>query len=105
MGVPPPELLGEEWTLGDEAEEVKRVLDAIDALDDQSKSPEARAKEFGELGETVALAIRRKRQRAIQQMHEDDDMTYREIGDRLGISFGRVRQILAEDLGTPEQHE
>lgn len=81
------------------------MLDAIDALDDDSKSAEERAKEFGELGETVALAIRRKRQRAIRQMHKDDGMTLRDIGDRLGISFGRVRQILAEDLSEPSGSE
>jgi DNA-directed RNA polymerase specialized sigma24 family protein len=87
--------------MGTGAEEVKRVLDAIEAMDDDSQSPEELARKFGELGETVALAIRRKRQAAIRRMHTDEGMTYRQIADRLSISFGRVRQILAEHLGTP----
>ncbi|MFF5668857.1 helix-turn-helix domain-containing protein [Streptomyces hygroscopicus] len=86
--------------MSDEAEEVRRVLDAIDALDEDGTPPEERAKRFGELLETSQLAIRQKRQRAMRQMH-DDGMSYRDIAARLGISFGRVRQILAEDLSGP----
>ncbi|MBT3164011.1 hypothetical protein HTV80_12915 [Streptomyces sp. Vc74B-19] len=67
----------------------------------ESEPPEERARQLGELLDDVTLAIRRGRQRAVRQMREDDGLTYREISDRLGISFGRVRQILAEDLGSP----
>ncbi|MFF8932434.1 sigma factor-like helix-turn-helix DNA-binding protein [Streptomyces longwoodensis] len=58
------------------------------------------ARKFGELGETVVFAIRRKRQAAIRRMRTDEGMVYRQIADRLSISFGRVRQILAV-LGDP----
>jgi DNA-directed RNA polymerase sigma subunit (sigma70/sigma32) len=32
-------------------------------------------------------------------------MTYRQIADELSISFGRVRQILAEELDPPTETE
>ncbi|GAA4911083.1 hypothetical protein GCM10023405_36840 [Streptomonospora salina] len=40
---------------------------------------------------------RRQRQVKVRKMHEDG-MTYRDIAREIGVSFGRVRQILDENL-------
>lgn len=90
--------------MGDEAEEVQRVLNAVTAFATNKEPPAERAKKLATLREAVALEIRRELQRAVREMREAD-MSLRAIGDELGISFGRVRQILAEDLSEPpEEH-
>ncbi|WP_405893792.1 hypothetical protein OG272_16065 [Streptomyces sp. NBC_00104] len=88
--------------MGDEAEEVQRVLDAVTAFATNKEPPAERARKLAKLREAVALEIRRELQRAVREMSESD-MSYRAIGDELGISFGRVRQILAEDLSEPPE--
>lgn len=88
--------------MGDEAEEVQRVLDAVTAFATNKEPPAERARKLAKLREAVALEIRRELQRAVREM-SDSDMSYRAIGDELGISFGRVRQILAEDLSEPPE--
>lgn len=79
----------------DRAEEVQRVLDAIDAVT-EGEPPEARAKRLTELLKSVGEKVRRERRDAVLEMVERG-MTYRQIADVSGISFGRVRQIVADD--------
>lgn len=86
--------------MGDQAEEVQRVLDAIDSLTD-GEPPEARARALTELLKEVGEKVRRERREAVLEMQQRG-MTYRQIADACGISFGRVRQIIADDPG-PER--
>ncbi|MBE4788434.1 sigma-70 family RNA polymerase sigma factor [Streptomyces caniscabiei] len=81
--------------MDDRAEEVQRVLDAIDALT-EGEPPEARAKRLTELLKSVGEKVRKERRDAVLEMQERG-MTYRQIADASGISFGRVRQIIADD--------
>jgi len=81
--------------MDDRAEEVQRVLDAIDALTG-GEPPEARAKRLTELLKSVGEKVRKERRDAVLEMQERG-MTYRQIADASGISFGRVRQIIADD--------
>ena len=84
--------------MDDRAEEVQRVLDAIDALT-EGEPPEARAKRLTELLKSVGEKVRKERRDAVMEMVEGW-MTYRQIADVSGISFGRVRQIVADDPAT-----
>lgn len=79
----------------DRAKEVQRVLDAIDALA-ANEPPASRAKQLVELLDEVQVRVRRERQAAVREMHQGG-LTYRQIAAELNISFGRVRQILAEE--------
>jgi DNA-directed RNA polymerase specialized sigma24 family protein len=83
------------------AEEVQRVLDAIDALA-ANDPPASRAKQLTELLGEVQVRVRRERQAAVREMHQGG-MTYRQIAAELDISFGRVRQILAEETVEPSE--
>lgn len=85
----------------DRAEEVQRVLDAIDAIA-ADEPPASRAKQLVELLDEVQVRVRRERQAAVRQMHQSG-MTYRQIAAELDISFGRVRQILAEETDPPSE--
>lgn len=85
----------------DRAKEVQRVLDAIDALA-ANDPPAARAKQLTELLGEVQVRVRQERQAAVREMHQGG-MTYRQIATELGISFGRVRQILAEETAEPSE--
>ncbi|WP_327345916.1 hypothetical protein [Streptomyces europaeiscabiei] len=92
--------------MGDEVEEVQRVLDAVTAFATNKEPPAERARKLAKLRDAVALEIRRELQRAVREMSDRENKSYRAIGDELGISFGRVRQILAEDLSEPpEEHD
>ena len=81
--------------MDDRAEEVQRVLDAIDALT-EGEPPEAKAKRLTELLKSVGEKVRRERREAVLEMVERG-MTYRQIAEAAGVSFGRVRQIIADD--------
>ncbi|MEU9865505.1 sigma factor-like helix-turn-helix DNA-binding protein [Streptomyces sp. NPDC047971] len=85
----------------DQAEEVQRVLDAIDAIA-AGAPPAVRAKRLTEMLSSVQERVRQERQLAVREMHEGG-MTYRQIAKELDISFGRVRQILAEDTAPPAE--
>jgi DNA-directed RNA polymerase specialized sigma24 family protein len=85
--------------MGDQAEEVQRVLDAIDSLTD-GEPPEVRARALTELLKEVGEKVRRERREAVLEMQKRG-MTYRQIADASGISFGRVRQIIADDPDAP----
>jgi DNA-directed RNA polymerase sigma subunit (sigma70/sigma32) len=87
--------------MDDRAEEVQRVLDAIDALA-ANDPPASRAKQLTELLSEVQVRVRRERQAAVREMHQGG-MTYRQIATELNISFGRVRQILAEETDQPSE--
>lgn len=68
-------------------------LDAyFEALD--GESPQVRARKLTELLEGVTRMVRVERRRALLEL-QANGMTYREIAAAVGISFGRVRQILA----------
>jgi DNA-directed RNA polymerase specialized sigma24 family protein len=79
----------------DRAKEVQRVLDAIDALT-EGEPPEARAKRLTELLKSVGDKVRKERREAVLEM-KASGMTYRQIATAAGVSFGRVRQIIADD--------
>ena len=89
--------------MDDRAEEVQRVLDAIDALT-EGEPPEARAKRLTELLKSVGEKVRVERREAVLEM-QARGMTYRQIADASGISFGRVRQIIADDPDKPSPEE
>lgn len=85
-------------------EEVRRVLDSIDALG-ATGSAEERARRLTALLDMWPDAhkqVREARQRAVAELYDGGNgLTYREIGELLGISFGRVRQIIAGDTAGP----
>lgn len=83
------------------AEEVRRVLDAVDAVASE-EAPTEQAKRIAEAWGKAVDRFRWRRQQAVRQMHESG-MTYRQIATELDISFGRVRQILAEELDPPSE--
>lgn len=85
--------------MDDRAEEVRRVLEAIDAVT-EGEPPEARAKRLTELLKSVGEKVRKERRDAVLEMVERG-MSYRQIADASGISFGRVRQIIADDPDKP----
>lgn len=79
-------------------EEVQRVLDSIDALGDTGDA-EDRARRLTELLDKwpdTHKRVREMRQQALAELYDNGNgKSYREIGALLGITFGRVRQILA----------
>jgi DNA-directed RNA polymerase sigma subunit (sigma70/sigma32) len=83
--------------MSDQAKEVQRVLDAIDAVA-AGEPPAERARRLAAALESVRERVRRERRQAMQEM-KDGGMTLRQIAAELDISFGRVRQILAEETG------
>lgn len=82
--------------MDDRAEEVRRVREAIAAVA-VGEPPAERARRLDAAMDAAKLEWRRRRQEAVQEM-SDGGMTYREIAKEMNISFGRVRQILDEDL-------
>ncbi|WP_432111140.1 helix-turn-helix domain-containing protein [Streptomyces sp. YPW6] len=71
------------------------MIIAIDALT-EGEPPEARAKRLTELLKSVGEKVRRERREAVLEM-QANGMSYRAIADASGISFGRVRQIIADE--------
>jgi DNA-directed RNA polymerase specialized sigma24 family protein len=84
-----------------QAEEVQRVLDAVDAVA-AGEPPAVRARRLAEMLVSVQERVRRERREAVREMQQGG-MTYRQIAAELGISFGRVRQILAEGDAPPSE--
>ena len=87
--------------MDDRAEEVRRVREAIAAVA-VNTPPAERARRLDEAMDAARLEWRRRRQEAVQEM-SDGGMTLREIAKEMNISFGRVRQILAEDTTAPSE--
>lgn len=82
------------------------ALAEVDAYIDQlrEETPSVRARKLTDLLVAVASAVHVDRRRALREMHEGG-MTYRQIAAELDISFGRVRQILAEGTERPAEAE
>ena len=82
-------------------EEVQRVLDAIDTMGQTGDAADRARKLTALLDEWSKRhgPIREMRQRAVQEMHAGG-MSYRAIGEELGISFSRARHI-AEGITNP----
>jgi DNA-directed RNA polymerase specialized sigma24 family protein len=81
--------------LGVSDEEVRRVTDALDAVD-RIEDPEERVRARNEV-----LAEQLKRSRTWQQERRElvlamraDKITYREIGERLGLAISTVQGIV-----------
>jgi DNA-directed RNA polymerase specialized sigma subunit len=87
--------------MDDRAEEVQRVREAIAAVAVDTP-PAERARRLDAAMDAATLEWRRRRKEAVQEM-KDGGMTLRAIGKEMGISFGRVRQILAEDTEPSEE--
>lgn len=89
-------------------EEVRRVLDSIDALGDAGDAQD-RARRLTELLDQwpdTHKRVREMRQHALAELHDGGNgLTYREIGELLGISFGRVRQIIAGETAGPAKRK
>ncbi|MFF8679518.1 helix-turn-helix domain-containing protein [Streptomyces sp. NPDC015237] len=86
--------------MDDRAEEVRRVLEAIDAVT-EGEPPGARAKRLTELLKSVGEKVRKERRDAVLELVERG-LSYRQIAEEIGVSFGRVRQIIADDPGKAE---
>ena len=86
--------------MDDRAEEVRRVREAIAAVA-VDVAPAERARRLDAAMDAARLEWRRRRQEAVREM-QADGMTLREIAKEMSISFGRVRQILAEETGQTE---
>lgn len=80
------------------------VLAELDAFFEQvdAEPPAVRFRMLTEMMEALEAAYRSERKGLLQQMHAGG-MTYRQIAVELNISFGRVRQILAEELDPPSE--
>lgn len=87
----------------DQSEEVRRVREAIAAVA-VDVAPAERARRLDKAMDAATLEWRRRRQEAVREM-KDSGMTLREIGKELNLSFGRVRQILAEDVAQSEAQD
>ena len=85
----------------DQDEEVRRVLDTIDALGTDGEAADRAQRLTALLDEwpDAHARVRALRQAAVKELH-DGGMSYRKIGALLGISFGRVRQILDGDTSS-----
>lgn len=79
---------------GGTAVELEEVDEYMVSL--RSEPPGARARKLGELLEEVTQMVRVKRRSALLEM-QATGMTYRQMATATSISFGRVRQILAEE--------
>lgn len=94
--------------MGVSDEEVQRVLDSIDALGDTGDA-EDRARRLTELLDQwpdTHKRVREMRQRALAELYDEGrGLTYREIGKLLGISFGRVRQIIVGETAGPAKRK
>lgn len=89
--------------MDDRAEEVRRVREAIAAVA-VDVAPAERARRLDAAMDAARLEWRRRRKEAVQEM-SDGGMTLRQIAKEMNISFGRVRQILAEELEPPNGAE
>jgi DNA-directed RNA polymerase sigma subunit (sigma70/sigma32) len=75
-------------------EEVQRVVDTVSALE-TANDPAERAQRASKLLKewpTQQARLRKIRQEAIKEMRQQR-MTYRAIGEMLGIHYTRVKQI------------
>ncbi|MEU8870492.1 hypothetical protein AB0D24_04865 [Streptomyces javensis] len=88
--------MGEKVPQADKAEEVQRVLDAINVLGAEGDPPAVRARRLTQLLEEwpdIHAKVRAMRQTALKEM-QDDGKSLRAIEAETGISYGRVREII-----------
>ena len=82
-------------------EEVREVLDKIDALS-ETGDPAAEAQKLTDLLKawpSTYKEVRARRQKAVERLKEKG-MTHRQIAELLGISYGRVGQIIAGETAS-----
>jgi DNA-directed RNA polymerase sigma subunit (sigma70/sigma32) len=80
-----------------EVEAVREALRALEQIPDRLDRAKALAVLLGEWPDHHAF-LREERQKIVQEMRAEK-MTYRQIGDVLGMHFTRVRQIEAGQRG------
>ncbi|MEW2578380.1 hypothetical protein [Streptomyces syringium] len=86
-------------------EEVQRVLDSIDALGETGDAAD-RARSLTRLLDEwpdTHAKVREMRQQAVVELREQG-MSLRKIGDLLGLSFTRVKQI-SEGVTNPREQK
>jgi DNA-binding NarL/FixJ family response regulator len=79
-------------------EEVREVLDKIDALS-ETDDPATEARKLTDLLKqwpSTYKQVSERRQKAVKRLAETG-MTHRQIADLLNISYGRVGQIIAAE--------
>lgn len=82
-------------------EEVRGVLDKIDELS-ETDDPAVEARKLTDLLKewpSTYKEVRARRQKAVKRLKEKG-MTHRQIADLLGISYGRVGQIIAGETAS-----
>jgi len=82
-------------------EEVREVLDKIEALS-ETDDPAVEARKLTDLLKEWPAKykeVRARRQEAVKRLKEKG-MTHRQIADLLGISYGRVGQIIAGETAS-----
>jgi hypothetical protein len=80
-----------------EVEAVREALKALEEIPDRVERAKALAVLLAEWPDHHA-DLRKERQRIVQEMRAEK-MTYREIGEALGMHFTRVRQIESGQRG------
>lgn len=89
-----------------EDEEVRRVLDAIDELGELGDATD-RARRLTQLLDQwpdTHSKVSEMRQQAVQAL-KDQGLSLRKIGELIGVSHTRVRQILAGETANPRKRK
>lgn len=86
-----------------EVEAVREALKALEGIPDRVERAKALAVLLAEWPDHHAF-LREERQRIVREMRAEK-MTYRQIGDVLGMHFTRVRQIEAGQRGAKNRPE
>lgn len=82
-------------------EEVREVLNKIEALS-ETDDPAVEARKLTDLLKewpSTYKEVRARRQKAVERLKEKG-MTHRQIAELLGISYGRVGQIIAGETAS-----
>jgi RNA polymerase sigma factor for flagellar operon FliA len=79
--------------VGDGDEDLVELVDTITSPDRSSRPEEAVADGDGDIRVRAALATLSERDREIAELLYVEDLTMREVGDRLGVTESRVSQL------------